>query len=65
MSKNDEMLEYEFVDKFTRNLASGMPIDTSEMLYLLEMKKMERAYIALAAIGAMGITFLFLITFWI
>ena len=64
MSKPDEMLEYDFIDKFTKNLASGMPIDTSEMLYLLEMKKMEYVYYALTGIGACGILFLFLITYW-
>jgi hypothetical protein len=59
-----DMKEYDFIDKFTKSLSASMPIDTSEMIYLLEVKKQEHAYMILLGIGAMGIGFLALVTYW-
>lgn len=60
----DDFSEYDFVDRFTRSLAKNIPIDTSEMMYLLEVKKQEYVYIALLSLGFLGIAFLALLTYW-
>jgi hypothetical protein len=62
--QKEYMLEYEFIDKYVKSLATNVSIDTSEMIFLLEVKKQEYAYIILSLIGLLGIIFLAVITYW-